>query len=315
MDDASTPSGRSISLTPLELPGWLEFNTWRTGLEAIRFSAAPGGGPEVRAVFYVDRRGRLKLPPNNPFMPVVFESARHRPSGRTWEWLTAAAPLVEEMRRRGVANDLCLPPDVEDVRPWRWRGFLVGVRYTYCLDLPLDPALADPGIRKHCNKAARLGMTVERVTDVERVVECLAETEARKGFSLGIGTRELRVALSLLGPDSLRMYVCFDSEGRPAASEVVLHAAGIRAADWLAGTKSRYQDAGHLLRSFVFDDLASAGAAGIDLCGANLPTVASFKSQWGARLVPTYTVRTPSARAVARFVADMIGSRRSTAGR
>ena len=49
-----------MALTPLELPGWLEINAWRTGLEAHRFSAATQGGPEFRGVFYLDRRGLVK---------------------------------------------------------------------------------------------------------------------------------------------------------------------------------------------------------------------------------------------------------------
>ena len=32
-----------MPLTLLEFPGWLEFNPWRSGLKALRFSAAPGG--------------------------------------------------------------------------------------------------------------------------------------------------------------------------------------------------------------------------------------------------------------------------------
>jgi len=301
-----------VSLTPLELPGWLEFNTWRTGLTAHRFSAAPGGGPEIRAVFYVDRRGRLKLPPNNPFIPIVFRSARQRPSGRTAEWLRAAAPLVEEMRRRGMANPQYLPPDVDDVRPWRWRGFLVGVRYTYCLDFPFDPSLADRAHMQHADRALQLGMTVEQVTDVEPVIECLAETEARKGLSIGIGLRELRVALSLLGPDSLRMYVCFDAQGRAASTCVIVHSLGARAAGLISGTKAANLAAGAspLLWRVAFDDLESAGATGIDFGGANVESISEFKSRWGSRLVPTYTVRTHSARAAARFLANWIDSRR-----
>lgn len=201
---------------------------------------------------------------------------------------------------------------MEDVRPWRWRGFLVGVRYTYCLDFPFDPSLADRTQMQHADRALLLGMTVEQVTDVEPVIECLAETEARKGLSLGIGLRELRVAHNLLGPDSLRMYVCFDSQGRPAASEVVVHSPGARVVGWLAGMKTKYREdgSGYLLRPFVFADLASAGATGIDFCGANIESVAAFKSRWGSRLVPTYAVRTHSARAAARFLADWINSRR-----
>jgi hypothetical protein len=305
-----------VTLTPLELPGWLEFNTWRTGLKAHRFSAAPDGGPEIRAVFYVDRRGRLKLPPTNPYIPIVFRSARQRPSGRTAEWLRAAAPLVDEMRRRGIADVQYLPPDVDDVRPWRGRGFLVGVRYTYCLDFPFDPALTDRTHKQHADKAARLGMTVERVTDVEPVIECLAETEARKGLSLRIGDRELRTALDLLGPDSLRLYVCFDPLGRAASACVIAHSPGERAIGWIAGTKTEdlADGASNLLWRSAFDNLASAGATGVDFCGANVESIATFKSRWGSRLVPSYTVRTYSARAAARFLADWVRSQRLPSG-
>lgn len=296
----------SASLTPLELPGWLEFNAWRTGLRAHRFSTGTDGGSEALAVFYLDKRGRVKLPTTNPYLPVVFRSERHRPSGRTVEWLRVATLMAEEMKRRGTANQLYLPPDVVDVRPWQWCGFLVGVRYTYHLDFPLDPGLIDRGQSQNAQKAARLGMTVDRVTDVDRVIECLVETEARHGFSAGIGHRELSVAQTLLDPENLRMYVCFDSHGHAASSCVVLHAPGARAIGWVAGSRTKWlaDGAGHLMWRRAFDDLASAGAAGIDLAGANIGSVAAFKSRWGSRLVPNYSVRTYSMRTGARFLVD-----------
>jgi len=311
-----------MSLTPLELPGWVEFNAWRTGLKEHRFSVA-NGGAEVRAVFYLDGHGRLRLPPNNAYMPVVFRSERERPSGRTAQWLAASAPLVEEMRDRGVVNHLHLPPEVDDVRPWLWRGFLVRVGYTYCLDFPFDVGALDRETRHHCDKAMGLGMTVDRVASIDSVMECLAETEARKGFSHRIGARELRVAQTLLGSDSLRMYVCFDSQGRPAAARAVVHSPGARAVAWMAGTKTtRLADgANYLLWRHSLDDLSSAGATGIDLNGANIESVAMFKSQWGGHLAPTYAVRTYSIRAGYRFLADWRassrgpGQRRSAPGR
>lgn len=302
-----------MSLTALELPGWVEFNEWRTGLKAHRFSLSiTPDGPDVRTVLYLDRRGRIRFPPNNPFLPVVFRSARQRPSGRTADWLKVAGPLVEEMRQRRVLNATSLPPDVDDVRPWQWGGFLVGVRYTYCLDFPFDFGIVDRETRRQCEKATRLGMTVERVDAVDPVVECLAETEARKGFSHRIGVREMRVAQTLLGPDSLRMYVCFDSRGQPAAARVVVHVPETRAVALMAGSKTALLGGGanYLLYRHSLDDLSSAGATGLDLCGANIPSVAIFKSQWGGRLIPTYYVRDYTVRAGARFVADWLESRR-----
>jgi hypothetical protein len=297
-------------LTPLELDGWLDFNGQRTGLTAHRFSTS-GGGAEARAVLYLDRRGRVKLPPDNPYLPVVFESASQRPSSRTADWLRVAAPLVEEMRRRGLANLITFPPDVEDVRPWRWRSFLVGVRYTSWLDFPYDSIALDRGAKRSVDKALKHGMTVERTDDVTLVAECLAETAANAGFAPGIGRRELDDAATLLGPDHLRMYVCHDRDGRAASSCAVLHAPAARALSWQAGTKrgGTADGASQLMWRFVFDDLAAAGATGLDSCGANIESVADFKSRLGFRLRPTYTVRTYALRTAARFIADWLHSR------
>jgi hypothetical protein len=301
------------ALSPLELPGWLEFNAWRTGLTPHRFAfALTPDGPRIRAVLYLDRRGRVKLPPGNAYLPVAFHSARQRRSGRTADWHRVAEPLVEEMRRRGSGNQLYLSPDVQDVRPWQWRGFFVGVRYTYFLDFPLEEASIDRQTRQHRDRAAQRGMTVARVTDVDPVVKCLLDTEARQGFSQGLGQRELREARNLLGDDSLRMYVCFDPAGAPAAARLVLHAPGSRAIAWTIGTTSSglRNGATPLLAHFSHGDLFKAGATGIDLCGANIPSVAAYKAEWGARLVTNFGVRTYSMRTGARIAADWLKARR-----
>lgn len=313
------PSGiqgpeRPVSLTPLELPGWVEFNVWRTGYVARSFAFSPtSNGPEVRAVLYLDRRGRVRVPFSNPFLPVVFRSGRKNSSGRTAEWLNGAEPLVREMKERGVVNATSLPPDIDDVRPWIWHGFQVGVRYTYVLDFPFDPASADRNVRRNSDKASKLDMTVERVRDVNLVVDCLTETESRKGFSHHLGARELREADNLLGPDNLRMYVCFDRERGASSSCIVIHAPGAPAIAWVAGTKTSLLPSGasHLLWREVIADLADAGATGLDFCGANIGPVANFKSGWNPRLAPAYHVRTYSIRAGARFIAEWRDSRRS----
>ena len=303
----------AIPLTPVELPGWVEFHAWRTGLKPDRFSTSDGSS-QVRAVLYLDQHGRVRLPHLARYIPVVFETQRQRPSGRTAEWLRVAAPLVEEMKRRKVPNLIYLPPAIDDVRPWQWRGFLVGVDYTYLLDFPLDTALIDRNHRSSCEKATRLGMTVERVSDADPVIECLEESASRVGYSLEIRHRELRKAQSLLGSDSLRTYVCYDREGRPASSCVVVHLPDNRAFGWLAGTKTaRLGDgANHLLWRTAFDDLAAAGATGVDFGGPSSPSIASFKSRWGSRLLPMYSIRSYSVRAGARLLANWLGPRRES---
>jgi len=310
-----------MPLTPLELPGWLEFNAWRTGLKVHRFSTTSDDASEdasgARAVFYLDQRGRVKLPPNNAYLPVVFRSTSKGPNGRTADWHRVAGPMVEEMRRRGTANQLYLPPEVTDVRPWLWGGFFVGVRYTYFLDFPFDATLMSPSARRNIATAAKAGMTTERVSDVGPVLTCLAETEARQGFSHQMGPRELQAARSLLGEESLRMFVCFDRQGRPASTTVMLHAPGAHAIYWIGGTvtASLASGAGNAGMRFAFDDLASAGATGIDLCGANAESIATFKSRLGGRLMPNYGVRTYGVRTAGRFAVDWIRSRKAAHSR
>jgi hypothetical protein len=301
-----------VSQTPLELPGWLEFNAWRTGLKPHRFSAGAEGGPEVRAVLYTGRRGRLVLPLHNPYLPVVFHSERTRPGGRTADWLSVAADLVEEMRRRGTGSQLYLSPDVQDVRPWLWCDFVVKPRYTYYLDLPFDRAAIDRSTRRSCDRAAKLGLKAERVVDCVPVLECLEETAARAGFALNLGRRELELARQLLGDDNLRMHVCFAPSGKAASSIITIHSPGTVAIAWVSGTKTAQLDDGasQLILRSALEDLEAAGATGVDLCGANVETIAFFKSRWGTRLVPNYGVRTHSLRAGARFVSDWVRSRR-----
>lgn len=303
-------------LTPLELPAWTEFNAWRTGLRVERFLAAPAGGRQIRAVLYIDRRGHVMIPPNNPYLPLVFESSRPHPSGRTAEWFATAEPLVDAMEGHGVANAITFPPEVTDVRPWQWRRFLVGVRYTYYLDFPFDPTIMDRSARRQTNRAASLGLRTERVTAIDPVIDCLTATEARQGFSHRVGGRELSTARSLLGDENLRMYVGYEADGRPASAMVVLHAPGARTIGWLTGTRADALASGtvHLLWRTAFDDLAAAGATGIDLCGANIPSIAAFKSHWGARLLPFFAIRSYSLRAGARFLADWLGPGRRPRG-
>jgi hypothetical protein len=109
-----------------------------------------------------------------------------------------------------------------------------------------------------------------------------------------------------MGLGNLRMYAAFGVDRVPLSAIAVLHAPGTRALGWLSGsTRAGIQGrAGLSLWAAAFDDLANAGATGIDMCGANIAAVASYKSHWGPRLVPIYDVRRFTLRALARFGLD-----------
>lgn len=231
---------------------------------------------------------------------------------QTVDWLGATGPLGEGMKRRGVPNLIYLPPEVEDVRPWLRRGFLVSTAYAYHLDLPFDPAMMERSQRQNGDRASRLGTTVDRVNRVDPVVESLTETAQRVRFSKVIGHRDLRWACDVLGEGSLTLCVCFDSTGGAASSAVALHVPGARAIGWLFGTKTDHlaQGAGQLLWRWVFGDLAIGGATAADFGGPNCLGIVTFKSRWGSKRATISGVRSYTLRAGARFLAEWLNPSR-----
>lgn len=294
-----------IIQSPLALDGWLEFNHYKWGFlpERLRFSI--GEKPAVlEAVLYLDRKGRVQHPQRNPYLPVSFlPTPTTYASAVGHQWHELSTLLVEEMRRRGVLNTVTLPPNVTDVRPWQWAGYQVGVKYSFSIDFPFDLSRASKDLRRRLRKSAREGFRAARTTNMSEVHACLESTERRQNFSLGLSLDDLELARRLLGDEHFRAYAAYAPNGEPASAAIVLHQPGTAALAWVAGTRTEYLSAGvtNLMDAFTYLDLEEAGATSLDLCGANMPTIAEYKASWGARLMPYYSVESYSARRLAKW--------------
>jgi Acetyltransferase (GNAT) domain len=294
---------------PLWLDGWLEFNRikWKLQPLKVRFPADPDVGawslepgamlsrlPAVAAVFYLDRRGRLRMPPLNPYLPLAFHPTAAQSVYRLHrQWLTVSELMVQEMRRRGLANTLLLPPEIVDVRPWQWAGFNLGVAYTFTMDLPHEEERCDSGVRKSIAKAARNGFLCERTAELRPVLECLQETETRQGFRHHLDLADLELGRELLGAEHFRSYLCRAPDGEPASGSIVLSCPGGRALAWVTGNKTLHRNSGatQMLMRYLLDDLDASGAASFDFVGADIPHVSAAKASWGGRLIPYYPLR------------------------
>ena len=300
--DQPSESARALGVSdsPLELPAWVAFNCWRWGYQAQSINETADGAV-ARAVFYTDRLGRIVQPRTNAYLPVLVEFDE-RISRRESAWLDVGDRMARRMRDHHVHGSIVLPPDITDVRPWQWHGFIASIVYTYIVPLPLDPVLVSRSARRRASKAAGLGFTCEITDDADAIGVCLSDTERRQGFSYGMSTDQLRIALQRIGTSAVRMYLCRDSDGNAAASRVVLHSARGTAVDWLAGTSDPQLSSGatQLLIKFALEDLGSVGATAFDFAGANLPSVAKAKSHWGGDLVPAYAIQEPGPRGIAR---------------
>lgn len=282
----------------LALESWLEFNRYKWGLTPLRLQLTEGNAdrPAIQAVVYLDKKGRIVQPPLNPYLPVVFHPTPTAKKPRlSRQWLSLSKLLVKELSKRGVKGSVAFPPEVEDIRQWQWHGFLGEVRYTFYIDFPYEIDMADHSERKQINKAKRRGFTCEIASrdTYSEVVACLAETESRQGFNCKVSTRDLEVAFNLLGEDTFRVYVCRSNTGEIACARIVISSPGLRAVDWVAGTKTAFLPSGctQFLIWHILNDLTQQGAVGFDFAGANLPSVSAAKADWGGKLVPFYVIR------------------------
>jgi hypothetical protein len=297
--------------TALATIPWQTFTQEYWQVEALRLEYAPRGpsGPVLRAIAYADRKGRLLLPPYQPYLPLGFTPTPTTASYRIQrQWLETARLLVDDMLAHGLRGGLTFSPAVTDPRPWIWSHFHVSQWFTNFIDFPFTLDQADRVVRQQANKALRAGFTCTRTGNLEDALHCLSGSEKRKGFSYGISLQGLELAHQLLGPEALRVYVSYAAGGEPAAARVVLHRPGGRACDWIAGTGDRYLRSGatQWLMSYMFEDLQQAGAGGYDSCGAGDETVALAKTAWGGRLMTEYSIEDYNLRSIKHQLGDML---------
>ena len=293
--------------SPLFLDGWLEFNRRLSGVEPVRIRTEVRGTRGVEAVIYVDRRGRVVLPPLNPYLPIAYEApVYNQPIRERRHWIDAVAPLVDEMRSRRVADNVVLSPGIDDVRPWFWAGFRSTMSYTTVVRIPAAMSRMDREMVRRARKSAEIGYRLEVGAPAGDVVECMAGTERRKGFSHHFLPEDASLLASLLGADAARAYVIYAPDGSPASSVMVLHNPGGVAVSTVGGTDPRFFADGvsQLLAIGVLEDLTHAGAIAWDMAGADIQGVALWKEGLGGELTVVPRIEPRTLRNVLRGARD-----------
>lgn len=308
---------RSCDDSPLMLDGWLEFNEAVSGLKPLRKAYSRGIKelPVAETVLYLDKKGRVRMPPGNPYVPIQF-TPTPTPSNRRVmsQWQTVSQLIAMDLKHRALANAITYPPNVIDIREWQWLNFGARVRYTFIINLPHEASKISKSTRKSVARASEDNFRCERVANMSHVVECLAGTESRKEFDYDLGLRDLELARELLGDECFRGYVCYDPSGEAASARIALYAPGGIAIGWVSGTKTSYLNTGaaQLLNWFTFEDLYDSGAKCFDWAGGNMRSVAAAKSSWGGDLVPFYVIYQPGAKSICWAMCDAWRFRRNS---
>ncbi|MFD1175570.1 GNAT family N-acetyltransferase [Paenibacillus puldeungensis] len=292
------------------LEQWAEFNVRKWNCQArfvdfrVSHSAARGEG-----LFFFDKGGKLFLPPLNPYHPFFFHSTpTDKPYKIDRQWLEVAGLMIPEMLKTQRNASFVFPPDITDVRPFLWRGFKTDIKYTYMTDLPYTLDQASREIRAKIKKADAEGYRTAKTVDMEEVHQCLRGTEQRQGFSHRLSVEDLKLAQTLLGENAFHAYVCYSPNGEPVSASVVLTFDGERAFGWISASKTEHLGQGVVQQSqsFVLQQFSELGYKKFDFAGANIPTVAQAKTNWGGTLTPYYLVRPPGYKEILRAGRDWL---------
>lgn len=178
------------------------------------------------------------------------------------------------------AIDFKLPPYAHDIRPFTWAGFGHKVYYTATLSLEQDLAYSE-NIRRSVKKGLKAGLSVRAQSFHSEVLSAQLLDMQKNGLSK---QEAPIVAMWLAELSKLHHTVFFElltEEDVLIGSAIFLQDA--QEAYLIAVTGGEEQSGG---QAFLYDQafayFKSKGIRKIDLLGANIPSVAIYKSKLGA---------------------------------
>ena len=192
--------------------------------------------------------------------------------------------LLRAIERRFCAASIHLPPAVQDMRIFSWRGWKVRPLYTYRIALnETEPPLAawSESARRTARQEAPEFEIVE--TNPETQARLVVESYSRSGRKPPLGAERIASAVrSLIEDGAARTLGASNKETQEIDASIAILRHRREAYYWLAG--GRPGAAMTVLLANVLPDLASSGIELFDFVGANTASIAEFKRKFGGQL-------------------------------
>jgi hypothetical protein len=197
-------------------------------------------------------------------------------------------------------------PEFGDPRPFTWRGYETGTRFTYVVDLDRDAETLFDAFTSDLRtriRQARDAECVVRDAGVAGVAPIIGQVRARhaeQDVSYHLTPAFVEALVTALPDDVVRVYTC-ERDGEVLGGNVVLDIAGT-VYGWQGVAKTDTDLAvNDLIHWEVITDAMDRGTKAYDLVGANTPRLSRYKAKFSPRLERYYTVEraTPVTRAAA----------------
>jgi len=247
------------------------------------------------------RKAGLKLAQQPSLVPhlgllVSAEVEADHPRKREFNILQACGAISGWLTSRYDCIYASHHPGLTDVRPFTWYGWREKVCYTY--RIRLDAFSVDTlhsSTRKQVAKAEREGVQVEESEDLTPLSKMVAMSYGRRRRGVPFSKEYLEALFrKLCGQGLAHLYYAKDREGRiVSGGRIILRSFNV-VYDWVAGADPTHYDSGatsYLLYTLMEHSRADHDV--FDLMGANTPTIAVFKSNFGGQITPYYLTSKP----------------------
>ena len=206
-------------------------------------------------------------------------------------------------------------PNLFDIRPFTWNGWMDKVYYTYYLDLQKNiESSISKKVRNIVRKAIKNGIEVKKLNNPSIFYDLFSMTYNRQGLNLPVTKNFIKELMAVLNlENSGEMWIAETSSGEVVAAEIFVWDNKM-AYRWAAASHTELRETGatSLLLYEISQNLKDRGFNEADLMAANTPQLANFISSFNPKLVPYYSLERMSYLAkISTRIYHMINQKRS----
>ena len=177
-------------------------------------------------------------------------------------------------------------PTLQDIRGFVWNGWRIHIRYTHVIDLK-DYSLEkiDPFTRRRIKKATEYGVKISESNDIERVVNLVEKSYLRHSATPPFPKHYL---VGLFERGIYHLFIAQNPNGDILSGMIVVKDPPV-AYGGILGSEPEALKTGvnSLLLWSVLSSLTTEFEQ-FDFMGANVQSIAKFKSNFGGNLIPYY---------------------------
>ncbi|MFN3135573.1 MAG: hypothetical protein ACK44H_08395 [Candidatus Kryptonium sp.] len=183
---------------------------------------------------------------------------------------------------------------IDDIRQFKWLGYKIKPRHTFILNIESTEKLWDGlsnSLKRKIKDAQEKGFRLIKTTSVDVLAQQQILSFEKNGGKFFLNFNELKKLLEkLVQRKLLTIYHLVDK------NDQVISSRGIsiwnsKAYDVVAGTIGKEIDnASHFLVWKILEDLSSNDVKEFDFCGADIESVAFFKTQFGGEIKISFEV-------------------------